>query len=150
MLLLAYTDMALKSLRFNGDASQILQIINQIAHNDMFRFMYNCWMLTLKGPVPYIYIQDPSMRLTTDPLICAALEPRLSRTPHAVGPHMSRGFVPSRADARRGSIAKSVKCGFARSRKPLFPSKCRGFRQLGQDTQAVNPASIHLCPIAHV
>ena len=84
------------------------------------------------------------------PRICAAQEPSLSRTRHAVGPHLSRGFVPSRADASRGSIEKSVNRGFAKSRNPRFPSGCRGFEQLGRDTQAVNPASIHLCPIAHV
>ena len=105
-------------------------------------------ILTLKGPVPYIYNQP--VRLTAAPLICAALEPSLSRTPHAVGPHLSRGFVPSRADASRGSIEKSVNRGFARSRKPRFPSECRGYKRLGRDTQAVNLASIHLCPIAHI
>ena len=99
------------------------------------------------GPV---YIRDPPVRLTAAPLICAALEPSLSRTPNAVGPHLSRGFFPSWADASRGSIEKSVNPGFARSRKPRFPSECRGFKQLGRDTQAVNSASIHLCPLAHV
>ena len=86
------------------------------------------------------------MRLTAASHICAALEPSFSRTPHAVGPHLSRGFVPSRADASRGSIEKSVNRGFARSPKPRFSSECRGFKQLGRNTQAVNPASIHFMP----
>ena len=30
--------------------------------------------------------------LTAAPLICAALEPRLARTPHATGLHLKRGF----------------------------------------------------------
>ena len=65
-------------------------------------------------------------------------------------PALERGFVPSRADASRGSIENSMNRGFARSRKPRFSSECRGVKQLGRDTQTANPAFIHLCPIAHV
>ena len=36
----------------------------------------------------------------------------------------------------------SVNCGFTCKRR--FPSVCRSFKQLGQDTQAVNPASIQI------
>ena len=56
----------------------------------------------------------------------------LARTPHAVGLHLNRGFLPSRADARHGSVEKSVHRGFTVSCKPRFPSVCRVFKQLSQ------------------
>ena len=97
------------------------------AENDSiwWRHHVNPWRT---GPV---YIRDPPVRLTAAPLICAALQPSLS--------------------ASRGSMMeKSVDRGFARRRKPRVPSECRGYKQMGRDTQAINPASINLCPIAHV
>ena len=70
------------------------------------------------------------MRLTAAPLICDALKPTLSRTPHAVGLHLNRWFLPSRVDASHSSIEKSVHRGFTVSWKPRFPSECRVFEQL--------------------
>ena len=56
----------------------------------------------------------------------------LARTPHAVGLHFNREFLPSPADASHGSVEKSVHRGFTVSCKPRFSSVCRVFKQLSQ------------------
>ena len=68
--------------------------------------------------------------ITTNLPMSPWLLPSLSRTPHAVGLHLNRGFLPSRAGASRGSVERSVNRGFSMSCKP-FPVCVLRFQAIG-------------------
>ena len=83
---------------------------------------------------------------------CAALEPSLSRTPHAVGLHLHGGFLLSRADASRGSIEKYVNRSLplATNRVSRLCTAVSTWSNLAWGTQAVNIVSKHLCLLVYI